>query len=145
MSHLRGGGHAKPVIFSVAMTRFSVPLIIFFYFQVFHRDSAMRSAMIVFAHMFEPVEPPPLNKGVKALLALWCTFLPFWLLLSLGAAAFRTNVGGNLFVTSWGFYPVLLLIAFVFKRSRPYLTLLPALSLVAMFISGEVDNLLRHT
>jgi hypothetical protein len=79
-------------------------------FQVFRRDSAMRSAVIVFAHMFEPVEPPPLNKRVRALLALWCTFLPFWLLLSLGAAAFRTNVGGNLFVTSWGFYPVLLLI-----------------------------------
>ena len=55
-----------------------------------------------FADMFEPIEPRPLSTGIRVLLSLWCIFLPFWLLLSLGAAAFRTTVGGNLFVASWG-------------------------------------------
>jgi hypothetical protein len=48
-------------------------------------------------------------------------------------------------VVSWGLYPVLLFIALLFKRSRPYLALLPALSFVAMVISEKVDHLLRTT
>ena len=95
--------------------------------------------------MFEPIGPPPLSNGVIRLLTLWCMLLPIWFISALAAAGFRTHVGGNLFAISWGLYPVLLLLAFVFKRSKPYLNLLPAIIPVAMFISGEVDNLLRHS
>ena len=95
--------------------------------------------------MFEPIGPPPLDKNVTRLLTLWCILIPLWLISAIGAAGFRTSVGGNLFVISWGLYPVLLILAFVFKRSKPYASLLPFLSLIAMFISGEVDNMLRHT
>ena len=95
--------------------------------------------------MFEPIGPPPLNKGVKALLALWCILVPIWLLLAMAAGAFRTQMGGHLFLIAWILYPVLLWLAFFFKRSRPYLTLLPTLSFVAMLISDKVDDLLRNT
>ena len=94
--------------------------------------------------MFETIEPPPLNQGVKLALVLWCVLAPFWAVLSLGAAAFRTNVGGNLYAISWALYPLLLWIAFLFKRLKPYLAALPTLSFVAMYISGAIDNLLRH-
>ena len=97
------------------------------------------------ADMFEPIGPPPLGNRVKLLLNLWCVLLPVWLALSLAAGGFRTNVGGNLIVISWLLYPLLLWMAFLLKRSKPYLAALPALSAVAMFISGEIDNLLRHS
>jgi len=94
--------------------------------------------------MFEPIGPPPLSKGVIKLLTLWCMLLPLWFLSALAAGGFRTYVGGHLFVIAWILYPVLLWMAFFFKRSRPYLTLLPALSFVVMVISSELDDLLRH-
>jgi hypothetical protein len=95
--------------------------------------------------MFEPIGPPPLAKNVTKLLTLWCMLIPFWFFSAMGAAGFRTEVGGDLFVISWGLYPVLLFLALFFKRSKPYASLLPFLSLIAMFISGRVDDMLRHT
>ena len=95
--------------------------------------------------MFETIGPPPLKKGVGVLLTMWCIFIPVWLLLSMAAGAYRTHAGGNLFLISWALYPVLLFLAFFFKRSRPYLTLLPILSVGMFIVSEEVENLLRHT
>lgn len=94
--------------------------------------------------MFEPIDPPPIDKRFTGLIAVWCSLVPIWLVMSLAAGGFRTTVGGNLFVASWASYPVLIVVAFGFQRVKPSLALLPALSIAAMFISGAVDNLLKH-
>lgn len=95
--------------------------------------------------MFEPIGPPPLDNRVRLLVILWCILLPFWFVMSLGAGGLRTRVGGDLYVISWVSYPLLLWIAFIYKRSRLFLAALPGLSLVAIFISAEIDNLLRSS
>ena len=95
--------------------------------------------------MFEQTGPPPLDKGVVALLILWCLLLPVWVVSPLAATGFRTNVGVKLFVIAYLLYPVFLFLAFLFKRSKPYLLAFPAVSFVLMFISGWIDDLLRHT
>jgi hypothetical protein len=94
--------------------------------------------------MFEQVGPQPLENRVRSLLIAWCILIPIWLALSLAAGAFRSKLCSYLFLGSWVLYPILLLIAFLFKRSKPYLALLPAVSFATMIISSKLDYLLRH-
>jgi hypothetical protein len=94
--------------------------------------------------MFEQVGPPPLDNRVKSLLIAWCILIPVWMALTLAAGAFRSKLCGYLFLVAWGLYPILLWIAFLFKRSKPYLALLLAVSFATMIISSELDELLRH-
>jgi hypothetical protein len=94
--------------------------------------------------MFEQTGPPPLDKRIVALLILWCMLLPVWVVSPIAATGFRTDVGVNLFVIAYFLYPAFLFLAFLFKRSRPYLLAFPAFSFVLMFISGWIDDLLRH-
>jgi hypothetical protein len=70
--------------------------------------------------------------------------LPVWVVSPIFATGFRTDVGVNLFVIAYILYPTFLFLAFLFKRSRPYLLAFPAFSFVLMFISGWIDDLLRH-
>jgi hypothetical protein len=93
--------------------------------------------------MFEPIGPPPLANRVSLLLLVWCMLLPFWLLMSLGAGGIRTKIGGHLYVISWVSYPLMLGLAFFYKRSKPFLVILPGVSFAAIFVSAEIDNLLR--
>ena len=95
--------------------------------------------------MFEQVGPPPLDKRVVALLTLWCVLSSIWIVSPIGATGFRTDVGVKLFVIAYLLYPAFLFLAFLFKRTKPYLASFPAFSFVLMFISGWIDDLLTKT
>jgi hypothetical protein len=87
--------------------------------------------------MFETFGPPPLGKTVKIMLTVWGIFLIPWPLMAMAAgmsseAALPRTVT-NIFVYSVLSYPILLTLSFVYRRKRPHLVWLPALSFIGVF------------
>lgn len=87
--------------------------------------------------MFEKsfLEPPPLRTTVTVLLTLWCfilvPWLPFFTLMGTGMA-FEAGYtwGAYLLVFGVWAYPVLVAVAYFYRRRKPALAWLPSLILI---------------
>lgn len=95
--------------------------------------------------MFEySTEPVPLNTTVRVMLAIWCVLLVPWLLLAgIAGVAFDGGPSASAYVLVWSIYtyPILLGIAFHFRRRKPNLVWLPMLTFVAVLASAILDDL----
>jgi hypothetical protein len=89
--------------------------------------------------MFQTLEPPPLETWVKSMLVLWSILFVPWPLAVMGAG--MSGEGGRnqaaVEVLVWAVlsYPVLVFFSFVFRRRKPQLVFLPALSFIVGFTS----------
>ena len=90
--------------------------------------------------MFESfTEYEPLDTGVRAMLIIWCILLvPWFPVAMLAGLAFDGGRTWHAYVFVWSVwvYPVTLLIAFIFRRRVPSLSLLPILSVLGGFLFG---------
>ena len=92
--------------------------------------------------MFESLDPPPLEPGVKFALILWVLLLIVWPIALMGAGMAgeghrHPNQLANLtLVWSVLLYPVLVFVAFLFRRMEPRLVSLPGLSFFVGFIAA---------
>jgi hypothetical protein len=90
--------------------------------------------------MFQTVDPPPLEVGVKSMLVLWSILFVPWPVALIGAGM-SSEGGGNesaALTLCWSVisYPALVFVAFVFRRRMPRLVFLPALSFGVGIIAG---------
>ena len=85
--------------------------------------------------------PPPLTTTVQIMLVVWCVILAPWLpiftLMGTGMAfeGGRTP-GAYLFVAVAWAYPILVGVAYSFRRTRPNFIWLPAIALVLAFATA---------
>lgn len=94
--------------------------------------------------MFETLDLPSLDKTVKRLLVVWGVFLIPWPLMVWGAAmASGRGIVSEIVFYSVLAYPILFMISFIYRREKPRLVWLPALSFVGVFLSTIADDLLR--
>jgi ABC-type spermidine/putrescine transport system permease subunit I len=92
--------------------------------------------------MFQTMDPQPLKVWVKCVLTLWFLLLVVWPAALMGAGMSGEGGGNRSAVLALLCcvlsYPVLLFVAFVFRRRRPMLVLLPALSFAFGFLAGSL-------
>jgi hypothetical protein len=93
--------------------------------------------------MFETLGPPPLQPIVKMALVLWFVALPLWALFAmLSGMAFDAGPRFSAYCYVWSMftYPVLLGIAFFYRRRRPGLIWLPGLTLCLVIMSVFIEH-----
>jgi hypothetical protein len=92
--------------------------------------------------MFQTAKQPPLEDWVKSMLVLWFILLVPWPIAAMGAGMSGEG-GGNHAATevlarAVVSYPILVFFAFVFRRRKPHLVFLPAVSLLVGFIAASM-------
>jgi hypothetical protein len=89
---------------------------------------------------YQQLTTPPLLPWVRYMLVLWTILFIPWPVALVGAGMSGEGGGNQVAVNAlvWSVisYPVLVFVAFVFRRMRPRLVFLPALSLAVGFIAG---------
>lgn len=96
--------------------------------------------------MFETLRPTPLDNGVKAMLALWSVLLIPWepmLTVAGTSSQVAPAIVADILICSVVSYPILLGISFVYRREKPHLVWLPALTLLGIFASGLLSELVE--
>lgn len=82
---------------------------------------------------------PRLHTAVKAMLIVWCVLLAPWVPMA-PWAGMACDAGptleANTFVWSAWTYPVSVIIALIFSRKIPFLSLLPFLNVMGTVLSG---------
>jgi len=93
--------------------------------------------------MFETLGPPPLEPAVKVALVLYFTALVLWApfaLLSGLAFDAGPRFSAYFFVGSVYTYPILLGIAFFYRRRRPGLLWLPTVTFFLVLLSTFIEH-----
>ena len=89
---------------------------------------------------YNALTKPPLFPWVKAMLTLWTVTLPVTLVFAMlsGMAADAGNHWWvDLFIWSAVTYPLSIIVAFLFRRKRPILALLPCINIALWFFAGS--------
>ena len=101
--------------------------------------------MIRYEDVFEKLflGPPPLATTVKILLTVWFVILPPWLLFALIGTGMMSEGGKTFTFDRYAFivvvwmYPVLVGVAYFFRRRKPGLVWLPMLAVIMMLSMGK--------
>jgi predicted permease len=94
-----------------------------------------------------PVDATPLDRSVRAMLVVWCLLLIPWAFFALMSGMFfdagYTVEAYLAFLGIWT-YPILLGIAFFYRKKRPILLWLPALNFAVLGLSSWVGDVARN-
>ena len=95
--------------------------------------------------VFETTEKAPLDKTVRIILIVWCLLLPLWAIVaSISGMAFDSGSTISAYVVFIWFvfaYPILLGLAFLCRRRKPWLVWLPSLAFVVPVADILVEEL----